>query len=306
MKKIPEIAKKKIPEVAKRIRKLRKALGKGQVQFAKSLGVSQATVSSWELGKKTPSRAWYLQFWALALDPDLTLLPDRDWFWRRVGNYRRRVLAFTQAIWKKSGALSVEDQIIRVRCFRRTAQGNEDTGRLLPLPAESQANAASTICLVVDETAASPMFQSGDLILLDTSDNKAKDLSPFWQKMVLIDISGTRPWSININPLGLSMGQLRCKVFEYSPYPMPGQFLRPWWVAVVSPFNDCGNRWRGPIDEGIDIGRWDPFLDEKPSSARETDDLEAEGWKRAASEIRLDEPCHILGRVLGWFRPPRE
>lgn len=49
-----------------RIKKLRKARSENQVRFAEQLGVSQATVSSWELGRKTPAQPSWLLLGLLA------------------------------------------------------------------------------------------------------------------------------------------------------------------------------------------------------------------------------------------------
>jgi DNA-binding transcriptional regulator YiaG len=295
-----------------RILKLRNARGEKQGKFAKALGVSQATVSCWESGKEQPSRASCLLLGLFASQAGAALRPERDWFWQRAGDYMNSMAAAGVAILRERNAPPLEGEIFRVPCKRKTAQATEDAGRLLPLPTESVPNPSSTICLIVDETAANLMFHAGDLIVVDTSQNNAKDLCPFWDEIVLLEIDVRSERRVDPHftwgmwPAGLSMGWLQYRQLRRSPprLPLTIRFVqRSSWVAILSPSDDLEAEW-DPRDEGTYVGHWEPFPVGTPGSIEELEAFEAEARKQAPSKIRLEDPCRILGRVIGWF--PRQ
>lgn len=283
-------------EIGEKIRKIRKSRHETQAQFAKRAGVIQATVSAWERDEDTPSP---LHCMILAL---LASGPDREWFAARAGAKTTPVVRELRNIQEEQTGTAVEGELVRVACELRTSRGSIWSDRFITLPAELLASPTSTVCLVIDETGTTPMLFAGDIIVLDTSNNNSKDLRPFWDQVVLAERSPLATWTEEWEHLlgtwreHLAFGRLRPKRVD---------IFSPLFVASVGPFDDSGTRWKAG-DTGMLVGRWESFR--PPDFAPGIKDeiaYEAEAERQALMKIRLDEGFKILGRVVGWFRPPR-
>jgi len=303
---------KKTSESRKRIKRLRKVRGENQIAFAKALGVSQATVSSWELGRMLPSPGGYLLLGILASKSGPELDDDAKWFFERAD--LETVLRASEKILRDRGLPPAEGEIWRVPCIQKGAKGTAELGCLLPMPAESVRNPGSSICLVVDETATSLMFRAGDRMVVDTSDNNAKDLSPFWDQIVLVDTDhmrdgsiGSAVFSFGMSPPGLSMGRLRYKGLKPSGPSTPGLVIGPsslLFLAILSPFDDFETTWE-PGDEGFHVGHWQPNLSKMPDSLEGANAFIVESHRQAPFKIRLEDACRVLGRVIAYFPAQR-
>jgi hypothetical protein len=160
----------------------------------------------------------------------------------------------------------------------------------------------------VDENTANLTFRVGDLIVLDTSENNAKDLLPFWDQIVLVDVPTDAERNVDPHftwgawPGGLSMGRLRCKRFRTPAIPLRAVSGLWFWVATIGPFSDFESTWE-PGDAGIYVGHWRaPTVGDSIEEIRAS---EVEAEKQAPSKVRLEDAVRFLGRVVGWLRPPQ-
>ncbi len=315
-------------EVCERIKALRLKLGLNQEQFAQKVGVTQPTVSGWEASEDSiPSSESFMRMGNLAG------FPDAFFFWGQGGLDAQAMLSYAEQLLKERGAPPQEGEIVRISSIRKTAEGTENLDRLVPVP--PVANPGSTICLIVDDSAASPGVRSGDAIVLDTSQNGAEDLVLFWDKIVAVDAApeaGSKyPLDhIHYHPGGGSsqpwrqwagrvlIGRLRMKQFvgPHMPRSERPPLVGATWVATLGPFGDCETEWR-PGDKELFLGEWSDReswsrlcrlqqrfyrIEDREALAAATDALGAEEREQARSKIRLERAYHILG-VVTWFGP---
>jgi len=315
-------------ETCDRIKGLRSKLGLNQEQFAQKVGVTQPTVSGWEASEESiPSSESFMRMGNLAG------FPDAFFFWGQGGLDAQAMLSYAEQLLKERGLPPQEGEIIRISSIRKTAEGTENLDRLVPFP--GVANPGSTICLIVDDSAASPGVRSGDAIVLDTSHSDAGDLLPFWDKIVAVDAA---PEAGSKYPLGhihyhpgggssqpwrgwagrVLMGRLRFKQFRHPNMPRSEQLplVGATWVATLGPFGDCETEWQSG-DKELHLGEWSDReswsrqcrlqqrfyrIEDREALAAATDALGAEEREQARSKIRLEPAYHILGRVI-WFGP---
>jgi transcriptional regulator with XRE-family HTH domain len=285
-------------ETARQVASLRKTRGETQGQFAKTVGVTQPMVSAWEAGADAPSSGAFQRLGNLAP------YPHNIWFWEQAGMDKLSVASAFEQLVKERGATPVD--VIRVPCVRKTAQGLEDTGRLLAFPAKSVLNPSSTVCLVVDQESANFAFPAGDMFLLDISQNNSSDLSPFWREVVLVDIVLQFRYPLTDEARkrisGLSMGRLQCKIF----WPLSPSSDAPFCIAAMAslgPLDDFEKAWRYDGDSKL-LGQWDFCPGKAPESAVEMQTFQREAFVQGSSKIRLGVSHRILGRVIAWFRTP--
>jgi transcriptional regulator with XRE-family HTH domain len=291
-----------LPEMAKRIKALRGT--ENQVAFAKRLGVSQPTVSAWESGEDTPTPLSCLLLGVLASGS------EREWFFKSVGPDLQTVMAAADAILKGRTGAPAEGEILRIPYILETAQGSKDTGSVEPFSPKRVPNPLSTVCVQIDETIAHPMLASGDVIVLDISQNNAANLGPFWNKIILVDI-GHRRWPSPSAPGGfhvvgfdrpaLCVGQLRLGGVGGTPVQLLS--TRSLRSAILAVFSDT------EIEHGlfeINIGVWRrPGMElHHPLMTRKDLPPDAEVDEEARREMRLADGCRILGIVIGWFPSP--
>lgn len=279
-----------------RISDLRKACGDTQVAFARRLEVTQPMVSAWEGGRDVPSLGAYLRL------ANLASFPDKIWFWKQAGIEEDTMLSTAVEHLKKV----VEDL---------------PRGKILPVPAlESQRGGkqeslwyADARYVPIDSRPAYYAIPEGGtegihvpwetIILLDTSANDAKTLEPFWNSLVLIEVTEEDRRGFQFPPrCGLHMGWLHLATGE-------AEVVR---YAVRDPSRESTHNWTPySPSEAKAFGRWtsgNPSDDlQKKYFASEGRMTEWDLWDAGArKELQLFRGCTILGRVLGWFVPAQE
>jgi len=177
----------------------------------------------------------------------------------------------------------------------------DEAGLLIPLPAKFVPNRLSMKCLVFDRESSAQSFAAGDAVVLDTSFADLQDLSPIWGKVVLIwfpSVEARRASGFTEHslywPEGLVMGRL-----YYDEFRSKSDTIS--WTAKLWPFTDPGLSSTDSL-HAIFLGHYDPGVNarELPREAIEKVRLEV------PAKLRPEKDCQILGRVIGWFRPPKE
>jgi len=236
---------KKNAQIPQSIKEFREAHYPSQKAFADALGVGQTVVSAWERGDNLPSSEAWVKLGNLAPYPDCM------WFWEQAGISEQALLSATEKLSKERGIVRPATEIVRVPIVRKMPEGNEETGRLLPVSAEEVPNPLSTVCLIASENEASPLVSSGELIILDISQKGAADLRPFLNQTVLADARG----SMNLTGWrrGLLIGRLLLKRFGGS-----ASRERPWhsFVVTIGPFGDSQTVWEPRYVEAVRLGEW--------------------------------------------------
>jgi transcriptional regulator with XRE-family HTH domain len=300
--------KKEKTEFSSRIKKLLKERKETQGQLSKHLGVAQRTVSAWVRGEDVPSpqNLYILGQYASG--------SDRDWFLLKAEQHDPAVLVAAEEVMKQRRVALSEGEMIRVRYVQKTAEGFEPRPELLPLPSGFVANPAATVCLLIDQNTRTEMFSPGECLILDTSETTAPDLRPFWDEIVLVDIDANHGRKIDPEftwggwPDGLSMGRLRWKELEWPlklPFKLKAYPLNRWF-ATLGPFDDRDIKWKPNNLEykGFYVGYWRPVPPNRWGSMEEAEAFHAEAARQAPSKIRLEDACRIVGRVIGWHKPP--
>jgi hypothetical protein len=166
-------------------------------------------------------------------------------------------------------------------------------------------NPGSTVAfLIFDEVVASPMLHAQDFIIVDTSEINAKDLWPFYGKVVLIevDLSVDRPIDAYLDAVmghrRLCMGRLGFDVSKTFEFRASAAGHSEFWIATVDPFCDRYKPWRA-LDEPISIGHWQATPPKPLVSKEEVEDWQEENAKQGPSKIRLEDSVKILGCVVG-------
>ncbi len=188
-------------------------------------------------------------------------------------------------------ALVQKGEIFRVPPHQQTGQASEGQADLL-LPARFVPNPGSTSYLAFDDKTSGIGFLPGDTVVLDKSYKNAQDLRPLWGQEVVVEYTDEALAKLPVKSF-IYLGRLRWQGIE-------APFI--FWVAMLSTFNcprDFPDR-SGHHD--LVIGRWDTQIEAREASSEVIEKSRAE----APAKIRLDEGYRILGRVICWFRPPRE
>jgi transcriptional regulator with XRE-family HTH domain len=276
---------KKSSESGKQIRELRDGLGLKQLEFAERLGVTQATISSWEAGDedRAPSAEAYFRLAGLAS------YPKNLWFLKQAGIEAQAILSLADKILEERSAPPKPGEVVRIERFRVTPEGREETGQLVALPGEFIPNRDSTKCFILDGKSASFVFADGDIVVVDASDVESRDLAltSFFDKIVLMEFNAERlhrEMPYYRSPEGLFIGKLGLQ--------KSGTFS---WEARLAPLDE-----RFKV-HAVVVGEWryDYRDDSNPPRYRGQDLDRAE--KLVPEEIRLYPACRIVGAVVGWF-----
>ena len=270
---------KKNPSIGERIKSLRGDMT--QAKFADLLKVGQTAVSAWELDENVPSsEAW-------AKLGNLAPYPENIWFWQQAGMDEDKVLSAAEKLLRERGAPAKSGEIVRVPRFGPTPQGREETGPPLILPAEFVPNPGSTSCFILDEQSARLPFAPGDMLLVDGSQVKPQDPRPFWEKIVLVQVTdkGTPD---NPSPKTFFTGKLEIQRDRFDPL--------TWYARLV------------PVDERFKtaafmVGDWraEGGIVSRPDPSTRLGCVKKEAEEFAPEEIRLYGNCEILGVVTAWF-----
>jgi hypothetical protein len=201
-----------------------------------------------------------------------------------------------------------EGKTIAVPRLRGAGQENQKGDRPWYIDASLVPNPASVGYWVVDPHANQPIHLPGTVVILDTSANDSTDLQPFWDKVVLVESTGeSTPIKTGLpgpGP-GLHMGRLCFAVrgsgecTECRALLCPPDRPRLSWSH-----EDLGST------EYIHFGQWTISMTTakwRLENRRRSGDFDTQlVWARAKEEVRLFRGCTILGRVVYWFRPPKQ
>lgn len=329
------------PESARRIRLVLKKTGMTQAQLVRRLGkkFGKASVSLWLKGR-IPSGDAYRAIGRLAPHP------DNLWFYMRSGDTRKDLLRLSRQLLRNEAEqlLSTPSEIIRVPAVERT-NGERETGIRVALPGEfAPADPSKAEAVVVTDATASADFAPGDVLVIDATDADSQVLTPFWDKVVLVEFFKPEPnvigqtYSSQFPERGLYLGRLRYKRVKHErELEKPGTVSSLSWAVTLGPCNDSQSlvvlrmtefpvrtvtlKQAGVMKEvptwgvesnlvGMTIGGWQENLRRDFPEFQNTD----EGWARAEQEAQRRVPLEaelyagvrILGLVLSRYWPPSE
>ena len=296
---------KSLPDWTKAIQELREALGGGtQEKFAGRLRSKQCTVSTWLRGdeNRKPSADSLIRMAGLAPNPDLA-----SRFLRLAKISDEAIFSVARKLetdrFREAVPLVEKGEIVLVPRYRYTAQGREEAGPPVPLPAEFIPNQRSTICVVVDEAARGIVNAPRGTFIVDTSVEEAQELTQLWEKAVLLDFQ-LEDRSFR---KGIYAGHLRLDR-RISYVGRAGELAKQASLDMLTRRAFASlplGEWRHPsFDElrfetivGTDgVGRLrPPTLEETDAIER----LERETEERAPVEFRLPNGIRIIGQVIG-------
>jgi|SRR5579859_170102 len=152
---------------SRRIRKLRAGVSQGD--FAKAIGVEQPAVSAFERGKYEPSPEVYLRLGMLAT------AKDRKWFWAKAESAVEKLLPIAVEILRERGAPpTASETTYRVPPMREFL-GEREAPDLL-FSSSVVPNLATTKYVRITDPVMKPMFATGDVLIVDTSETDPKNL----------------------------------------------------------------------------------------------------------------------------------
>jgi transcriptional regulator with XRE-family HTH domain len=286
--------------MARRIKALRGA--QNQALFGERVGVSQPTVSAWESGEDTPTPVSCLLLGLLASGF------ERDWFFKSIGPNLQVMMAAADTILKERGAPPLQGEIIRVPCVKKVAEGIESTDNLFPVAARIVPNPGSTVCLIVDENAASPMVPFGNILVLDTSKNDVLNLRPFSEKLILVDLGQPQEKDYPFAAVngawcrGLCVGRAYHKE-AVEHYDERWTHLQYEAKALFVPFPGGTLNFEPAIKEFL-AGRYGAGSSStKAVTAEEKTAHRARAHEWVLDHMTLFPPAKILGIILAWYPP---
>ena len=241
-------------------------------------------------------------------------------FLRQAGLTPQLIISAAEKIWAERVKPPLEGETIRIprmgsvaRIPRMgsVAEGPEE--ELLSVPRRMVANPASTVYYVIDEAVKMGAIECGDIVVIDTSADWRRSLESLWGKLVLVKTLCTPGIldesfrSLEKEPdEGLYLGILRCKVDTGFRRGRAG--LKDWFVGLEA-FDQQTVAFTTPWD-GVNvqviIGEMkitpkDWKLIGAPMSPEE---LRAKQAEVSRMRFELFDTTLILGRAVGWFRPP--
>jgi hypothetical protein len=306
-----------LPDWAVAIGDLKVALGcKTQDEFAFKIRVKQGTASAWLRGdlSRRPSADAFFRMASLVpenhaeLASRLLRLAGTDE--QTIFTVARKLMADKYVFEGSDGkdirvspseespkALSAGDIFLSQSCVKDAAFARYmivDEEFLRPYDIRSKDDAARKVFEAFPDTPVSTawgLLRSGDILLLDVSQNSSPILRPFWGSYVVV------------------------KTNYYARF--GGATLVAGELVAVSSIRDVSARLFVPAEDHsspLDIGVWTPpratvlpkKLDalepEYPMERDEGEDL----YERARIEMQLDPGFTIVGIVTGWWRPRRK
>jgi SOS-response transcriptional repressor LexA len=185
-----------------KILQLRKHLGLNQSEFASRLNYSAMALSRWESGLHEPTAEAYLRMGNLAEQS------ASNWFWTRAGLkssdlsrmfpegsgvLRREDFPDFEIVVARSGGKRpaaktkpklVAIPLLAVHAGTHGAKGDQvvdldqaEVSEMIAAPAQWCPNPATTSCLRVRGASMSPTIYDGDIVVVDSTQNEAKDLN---------------------------------------------------------------------------------------------------------------------------------
>lgn len=300
------------PNLRELIEKLRKRRGLSQTQLAKQLRVSRSALSAWETGvTDVPAEVW------LKLIPLMDDLREILQAFKAAHVNPRVVVTAAEALAKRSIVSPKEGEMALVSPLQTGAAGSEESHPSLALPVHAIADPLSTRYFIVKQGSISASYvadewlavtpEIGDILLVDVAGVEATNLIPFWGELVLIEeVPSTEPrlelevvFKIGFLYLHENLADLAVGVI-YSAE------LEPW-CSVVWRLDREGRKevkvTPTPL-ASIPVGRWQGQLGLSAEGAETLPAGDVLAVNQARVEMRLFPYYHILGRVVGWFRPP--
>lgn len=309
--------KEKNAELGQRIRELRKKHFPDQAALARYLHVKRSSVSAWELGVSSPpAHVW------LRLTPLMDNIQDIFRAFAEAGVSPGVITGAAQSMGKQLWAPAREGETTPVRPYRFAEKGGEGAGPALPFAAEFIPNPLSVRYFVIDEHSCGYGLEIGDILVLDVSQASSLDLKPFWNEVVLLecDMKRISP-SEGVQQIAGPLIGWTIVVGSYSdPKVTCSGVLELWpsaYIKAREEFEDLIRKERqGDRDIAFTVGEptgsavagVEPYQE-----TEETEETEAVDWlqgikpefrESVLSQVRLLPHFRILGRVIGWFRPP--
>ena len=284
---------KRFSEIAERVKRLRTALGMTQVVFGALIRVDPSRISEWEAGKRKPADKNYMALGNLAP------YPDSLWFWQQAGLDRNAMLSSAGGILEERARPGEDVETVRIPLVRQSAAGLEAAGPLVSLPAGFIDNAASTRCLITRQTL--DLGQRRTVIVLD---NSKTELHSLWEEVVLVDLKAhAAEWiqtqALLPKPPEQVIGLLR---MEYD-YDAEGiSWSAEIWSEHGSPLAFTLTIARCHFPYSPKIRRHKPGFPDSGEMAS----LHEKSARQLPTRLKLMPGVRILGRVIGWFRLPRE
>jgi transcriptional regulator with XRE-family HTH domain len=281
-----------------------KSLGQGGL--AHEIGVSPSRISEYRAGKRSPSSD---VLWKLG---KLAAFPQNLWFWEQAGLSKEDILAAARAIGETRLVLPKEGEMFLIPPFQRDTEEGK-ARKPIRLTEDFNVDPLFTRYLIVDEPVRMGAIERGDIVMIDTSADCGRSLEPLWNKLVLLKLSrppGKPPlnWSLaEEQSQGFYLGILRCKAdISFRG----GRAGLKDWVVVIERFRmDTSIHTPGSMQSGdpefcageMKITQEDWKLIGTPMSREELPIKEPEV---ARVRFKLFDGIAILGRAIGWFRPP--
>ncbi len=257
---------KKRPEVARRIEKWRLAQKMSQQELAKMFGVSRPALSAYETGATRPPAQVLAKLTNLARGAEATWFLKS--FLKQAGIDEESVLSAADAILERRGVPATNLRIISIPALSK--------GPKLELPARFVPNPRSTVYLRLDDDSTphgvyegdytTHGVRPGDVVVFEHRRHAKDGLQPFWGEVVLAEYKDAPARHFYV---GLLDGKL--------------EETTGWFLALLYPPGRA---------TGFPIGGWKP----RPQARREE-------WP---TKVQPYPGWRILGRVVAWFRPPRE
>lgn len=308
---------------SERIKTAQQKLSITQEEFGKLLGVSQASIFAWRDGAPVPADAWF-KLAALTEDP-----ADVERACEALGVNSDLILEIAKILGQRFVVRPKEGECFRIPRFLKGTERQPAPPLEILFSGESAGNFGAARYFIVDESSAGYGLRNGDVLLIELSGVSAGDLTPFWDELVLYEVnmefySGLKAkqseWLIGYLVLreellpqgGESFYIAEIKPWvgaEYIPRRIPSYTL-PQSASVLHSeklyesralFEHYGG-WGFPICSGW-RGESSNLMDR--TAADRT--MLSDALKQARSEVRASpERGRIVGRAVGWIRPPQE
>lgn len=298
---------KKSDDMVEKISKVLEKVGT-QKKLAEETRVTQQAASNWlsTSSASTPSAESLIRLGLLAGPPDCF------WFWQQAGVEDGEMLRVAQKIWNERGVPLSGGDAYRIKCFQKTAEGTKLLDDEFPVsvrPTCLLPNPLSTVCLIIDETAANPSIPAGTHIILDESEKDIPGLHLYADRHILIESSVPVRYQTIDRTFALKFGSLymgclrfrlhQCGEDETGEYSIT-------WVAVLDAAVDSFG-WK-PAHEGIVIGQWTYSFGKPPGDSPEGQKqqvrFQEQARRLALIHMRPNDMVKVLGEVRGCFWPP--
>lgn len=270
----------------KAIKELRDRLGLGQRGLAEAVAATQAMVWGWESGRSEPNSAIYIKLGNLAAESGLA--QEALAFWQRAGLSPDSVLILAPALKKllheRVAAKQKLVPILRDFAYIHSpglapAPAVEDW---IPLPLSWLQHPDSTSCVRVPHAQVRSLFNEGDLLLVDASDQSFESL---WGQIVAVEHKGgDLPSGRDLGPhLGVHVGLLRKHDLGEHGFIAELDSSRLNFIP------------KGLVDVAEHLGTDKHIFGD--STVRIATKLNTPAYAES-------EPWDILGRVVGWIASP--